>query len=156
MIALLPALLFFTQTAPPAEAPMQSARVFATIDHSEWCPAGNFELDLATGDYALTRGAARGACQDPKLVRPVQHGRLDAARLSGVRLAFGRAMAGNLDACFNGGSEEIIVSNGGTPIMVLTNGAGTKAAPGRYGCWNADALALRRALADAFASVPPR
>ncbi|NYT42414.1 hypothetical protein HZY97_16700 [Sphingomonas sp. R-74633] len=148
---ILPALILLGQPAAP-----QTATVFATVGHSEWCPAGNVQIDLVTGDYTLTPRAARSACQDPKLVRPVLRGRVDAGQLSAIRDAYRQVDAEGLDACRGGLPTEIVVSNGGTPIMVVTNGVGTRAAPEQYSCWNKAAFALHRAIDAPFQSAHQR
>jgi len=148
---ILPALALLGAT--PAPPP---ATIFATIGHSEWCPAGNVQLDLATGDYALTPRAARAVCQDVDLVRPVRRGRLDAAPLAAIRAAYVRAQAEGLDACRRGDHQEHVISNGGTPILVLTSGARTIAAPRELNCWSRAASALHKALDVPFASAHQR
>ncbi len=152
MMGLPAALLLLAPSPAPAPADYTAGipAIFATIGHSEWCPAGNVQVDLRTGDYTLTPRAARAVCRDPKLVRPIEHGQVDAARLSAIREAYGRAQEEGLDACRAGKRGDIIVSNGGTPIMVLTSGAGTWAVPQDYGCWSSAAIALHRALDETF------
>jgi len=154
MMEMLAALMFLGQPPIPVDRPLSDGPVlFSTIDHSEWCPAGNVQINLGSGDYTLTRGAARGVCRDPKLVRPILRGRLDAPALAAIRQAYQRAEREGMNACENGKPGEIIVSNGGTPIMVLTNGIGTRTAPQSHSCWSDAALALHRMIGRGFAET---
>lgn len=126
-----------------------TARLFATVDHSEWCPAGNVQLDLSAGRYALTRRAARPGCSDPTLNRPSVNDSLDRAGLAALRLAWERAQREGLEnaACRAGGKpDDPIVSNGGTPVLILTSGAATIATPSDHSCWSDAALALHDTL----------
>lgn len=146
MTWLLATLLLLGQSA----GPVGPATILATVDHSEWCPAGNVQLDLATGAYAFTATAGRPACLDPRLVRPVRRGRLAATDLAKIRLAYARAQSEGLDRCQEGKPEDIVISNGGTPVLVLTSGARTIAAPDAYSCWSEAAFALHDALEAPF------
>lgn len=155
MLTLLTAAMLFGQPASPQNIviPGLAGTIFSTIGHSEWCPAGNVGLDLSTGDYAFTARAARRACNNRDLQRPVVRGRLDAARLAAVQQAYRRALTEGLDVCRDGGRpQRIVVSNGGKPILVLTSGVGTTAAPDDLSCWSEAGLALQRTLADTFPS----
>ena len=67
--------------------PGRTAIVFSTIGHSEWCPAGNVRLDLATGRYAVTPTAPRLICTQPNLERPVFTGRLKGTPLADLQRA---------------------------------------------------------------------
>ena len=130
MLSLIAALLAASQPAPRSnsEGLGRTAWVFATLEHSEWCPAGNVRLDLQTGRFAFTSGAPRRICQQPGLERPVAMGRLGAARLAAIRAAAARARAeGFVHPSCRGGPrrDDIVVSNTATPILVLTIGAGT-------------------------------
>lgn len=87
MTGILAALLFLMPLPTSAGSAPGIPVIFATVGHSEWCPAGNVRIDLRTGDYALTPRAARAVCRDPKLVRPIEHGQVDAERLSAIREA---------------------------------------------------------------------
>jgi hypothetical protein len=87
------------------------------------------------------------------LDRPISTGTLSTARLAAIRAAYLRVLAEGLVnlACRDGGRlEEIIVSNGGTPVLVLNTGAETAAAPDDLTCWSEAASALHDALDDAF------
>jgi hypothetical protein len=157
MIPLLAALLIGQLMEPDgAFLPGRTAIVFSTAGHSEWCPAGNVTLDLGTGRYTLTVTAPRRLCGRPDLERPIRTGRLDAAPLATIRSAYRLAAKEGLDGCDNGSPTTIIVSNGGTPVVVLTSGAGTMAAPDDLSCWSGSAHALHRALEDAFSSFRQR
>ncbi len=147
------ALLAASQPAPSAATPSEPAWLVATIHHSEWCPAGNVRLDLRTGQFALTPGAQRRVCQDESLERPVVMGRLDREQLGQVRAAFRRidAEGWKQAVCRDGGQpENIVVSNGGTPLLVLTSGAGTGWAPEDLGCWSDAANSLHDLLEEVF------
>jgi hypothetical protein len=160
MLSLIAAFWAATQPAPPPPPNVgalgRSAWVFATVEHSEWCPAGNVRLDLRTGNYAFTAGAPRRICQQAGLERPVATGRLEAHRLAALRAAAARVLTeGFVDpACRDGGRPHtIVVDNGGTPVLLLTNGAGTAAAPDNLSCWSEAANALHASLEETFS--PP-
>jgi hypothetical protein len=154
MIGILAA-LFSLSPPVPVQLAAGDPVIFATIGHSEWCPAGNVQINLRTGDYAITPRAPRAVCGDPKLVRPVQHGTLSAAELPALREAFERAIAQGLDGC-RVGERGWVISNGGTPVFVLTYGAGTRAAPDDLGCWSAAANALYESIDRRFQSAHQR
>lgn len=157
MIPLLAAMLL-GQTAETANTFLQwkTAIIFSTIGHSEWCPAGNVRLDLATGDFTLAPTAPRHLCNRPDLERPAITGRLDAAALTAIRRAYELAQGEDLDGCRNGGRPPLIISNGGTPILVLTSGARTVATPSSHSCWSESARMLHRKLEGAFAPFRQR
>ena len=145
--------------APPAVDPGRTARIFATIEHSEWCPAGHVALDLDSGRYALTRRAPRHVCNDEALERPERRGRLDGDALDKVAAAYRRLLEDGPEkpACLDGpGPHEIVISNGGTPILVLTTGAFTLSVPDDLTCWSEAAYGLRDALDRAFERPEPR
>ena len=159
MLSLIAALWIAAQPAPPPPPPPnvaalgRTAWVFATVGHSEWCPAGNVRIDLQTGTYALTARAPQGVCHRVGLERPVTTGRLDAARLAPVRAAAARVLTeGFVHPSCRGGPrrDEIVVSNAGTPVLVLTNGAGTAAAPDDLSCWSAAASAFYASIEEAL------
>jgi hypothetical protein len=130
-----------------------TAVVFGTVGQSEWCPAGSVRVDLRTGGYALTAKAPREVCQDPDLERPVVEGTLDAARLRALQRAFQRTISDGLDACRGGRRpDDIIVSNGGLHILLVTDGRATDAAPGDLSCWTEAAWAMHNLLAATFPS----
>jgi hypothetical protein len=140
-------LLIQPGTAPADFSTGRTATIFATIDRSEWCPAGNVQIDLVTGGFALTSGASRDLCNDTGLQRPVTKGQLDEARLATLRTAYTAAQRQGLTQCGGGKKPgRIVVSNGGPAILVLTNGAGTIAAPDQLGCWTDAAMDLSRLL----------
>jgi hypothetical protein len=73
--------------------------------------------------------------------------------LGRLRAAFLRVMTEGFEdpACREGRKpEHIIISNGGTPILVMTTGSGSGSAPDDLGCWSEAATALHGALDDAF------
>lgn len=156
MLSALAVLLVVSQPAQPPKAgvPGRPAWVLATVGQSEWCPAGNVRLDLRTGRYALTVKAPRLDCGKASLERPVKMGSLDSGRLEAIRKASSRAAVAGLEApaCRNGGRPEtIVVSNGGTQILVLATGAAIASAPDELGCWSNAATALHRLLDETFA-----
>jgi hypothetical protein len=51
---------------------------------------------------------------------------------------------------------KFVISNGGTPVMVLTTGRNTFSAPDELSCWSDAADALHHALDDAFPSARQR
>jgi hypothetical protein len=161
---MIPILLMLLTASQPARTPDGSAAgrtawLVASIQHSEWCPAANVRIDLRTGRYAFTGRAPRAICKEEGLQRPVQEGRLRGEQLQTVRVAFQRALAEGLEkaACRGGGAgDTVIVSNGGTPILVLASGARTAAAPDQLGCWSEAAGALHHVLEDVFGVSRPR
>ncbi len=131
----------------------EPAWIFSTIHHSEWCPAGNVRLDLRTGQFALTAGAARSVCDDIRLERPVIAGTLEKEQLDRVLAGFRRVQTEGVEKpiCRDGGRpDEIIVSNGGTPLLVLATGAETGAPPSDLTCWSDAANFLYDVLQDVF------
>lgn len=148
-----------SQPAPASTVDLlgRSAWLFATVDHSEWCPAGNVWLDLRSGRYAYTAGVAQRICHQPGLERPVRTGRLPRGQLAAIRAAAARARTeGFIHPSCRGGPprDEIDISNGGTPVLVLTNGTGTRSAPDDLNCWSEATSALCGWLDQAFQSAP--
>ncbi len=154
MLALLAAASLMGQTPAQAQTSFagRTATVFSSVGQSEWCPAGNLWLDLSSGEYRFTARAPRLICSTPNLERPVRKGRLDRRRLAGLRLLYGRAQAEGLDLCRDGRRGDIVISNGGVQVLVLTTGARSMVAPEELGCWTKAADALHRALNDNFPS----
>jgi hypothetical protein len=156
MLGLL-ALVAAAQPPTPPEPPRlgRTAWIFVTIDHSEWCPAGNVTVDLRTGLYSVTRGAPRRVCHDARLERPILKGRLGGEKLRRLRAAYLRVFAEDVESplCRDGGHpEEITISNGGTPVLVATSGAISLSAPDDLSCWSEAATALHEALDQVFGS----
>src|SRR4051812_5542306 len=155
MLPILAALLAASGPAPAAHAPVpgRTAWIVATVEQSEWCPAGNVRLDLGTGRYQATAGAPRNICRDPRLERPVRVGVLEGRGLARVRAAYLRALAEGLEQqiCLNGGQpDQIVISNAGTPVLLVTDGARTRSAPRDLSCWTEAAGALHAVLEDLF------
>lgn len=152
MISLFASLMLFA-ASPPVGDTRGTAMVFATVGESEWCPAGNVRVDLRTGDYAFTATAPRAVCQDENLERPVSEGRLTGARLRALRQGFQGAVTDGLDFCRNGRrpEEEIVFSNGGLHVLVVTDGRHTDAAPSNLSCWTPAARSLHDRLYQTFA-----
>lgn len=137
----------------------QTAWVFSTIAHSEWCPAGNVMLDLRSGEYRLTARAPRRTCHDASVGRPATTGRLQQASLGALRAGYTRAIAqglANADCEQGRQPTKSIITNAGTPVLVLTNGQRTFAAPADLSCWSQAADALHDALDRAFPATRQR
>lgn len=155
MLSAVAALLASSQPAEPARSTDlgRTAWIFGTVAHSEWCPAGHVRLDLRTGRYELTARARRPACVDEKLERAVRTGALGSKTLSAVRAAYLRVFREGLEKpiCREGGRpEDITVSNGGTPILVLGTGWRTVSAVDDLSCWSDAASALHDLLDETF------
>ena len=158
MLSLLAAIFAASQPAPSGHIAVlgRTAWIVATVGHSEWCPPGNVRLDLRTGRYLFTARAPRRVCTDARLERPTRTGTLSAARLEAVRTAYFRALSEGLEkpVCRDGGRlEEIVISNGGTQVLVLATGSETGSAPDDLTCWSAAASALHDALDRIFDSI---
>jgi hypothetical protein len=159
MLPFLAAALSAAQPPSPAPALGRTAWVFATIGHSEWCPAGNVRLDLVSGRYALTARAERRVCLQHGLERPVMTARLRGPRLDLLRAAYRRVLAEGLESpeCRNGKHPDaIVVSNGGTPILVVATGVLTVAASDDLACWSGAVKALHGALDETFSAAHQR
>jgi hypothetical protein len=162
MLLLLATLLAAAPQSQPSAEPADirgTAWVFSTIAQSEWCPAGNVMLDLRTGGYTLTPRAPRSVCHRAGLDRPSTRGRLQGRSLEAVRVPYLQAMRDGLanPDCQPGKKpSKFVISNGGTPVMVLTTGQGTFSAPDELSCWSDAADALHRALDGAFPSARQR
>lgn len=159
MLSALAALLAAAQPAESADPAVLGGRewIVATVAHSEWCPAGNVRLDLRSGRYALTERASRRVCGDFGTERRVVTGRLRSGRLEAVRSAYSRLLADGFEHpdCRDGKRpDHIIVSNGGTPILVIATGAFQAAAPGDLTCWSGAATDLQRLLDETFPAAP--
>ena len=157
MFPLLAALLAASHSAADSKPPPlgRTAWIVATVEHSEWCPAGNVRLHLRTGRYSLTRRAPRQVCGGA-IERPVTTGTLDPERLAAIQAAALRVVMEGFEspACENGEHpEDIIVSNGGTPTLVLTTGFATGSALDDLSCWSEAATALHDLLDETFTST---
>ncbi len=131
----------------------RTAWIFSTIGHSEFCPPGNVTVDIRTGRYTVTLTAARRVCGDPLLQRPVRNGKLSPANLATLQAAYLRVLGQGLESkvCRDGGHpQEIIVDNGGTPLMALTTGQATGWPPEDIACWSEAATALHDLLDHIF------
>lgn len=142
-----------TASPQPVSNDVRTAVIFGTVGQSEWCPAGNVRVDLETGQYALTRRAPRAVCWDASLERPISEGRLDGAQLHALEQAFQRAVSHGLNDCRAGTRpDDIIVSNGGVPVLVVTDGRGTTSAPTEFNCWSDAGRNLHSLLDTTFQS----
>jgi hypothetical protein len=147
------ALMALVQTPAQPVALDRTAWVFSTIGQSEFCNPGYVKLDLRTGRYTLTVRAARRLCDQPDLDRPVKSGRLPDESLARVRAAYQQVIAEGLETpvCREGGKpQDIVISNGGTLILVVATGSAVGSAPDDLGCWSKAATALHDALDEAF------
>ena len=148
------ALLAMVQTPPPKVVGLdRTAWIFSTVGHSEFCNPGYVRLDLRTGRYTLTTRVARPVCDEPGLERPVRSGTLVAGRLARLRAAYQLAVTEGLEnpVCRSGGKpQDMFVSNGGTPIVVVATGRAVGSAPDDLSCWSEAATALHEALDEAF------
>jgi hypothetical protein len=116
-------------------------------------------LDVRTGRYDLTPRAPRRICSDRNLERPVRKGRLDGKTLETIRAAYLRAVSERLtsEICLNGGRPPtIVISNGGTPILLVTSGRRTDSAPDNLSCWSGAATALSDLLEQTFPDAGQR
>jgi len=153
MLPLLVALMVAVQPSPNAVALGRTAWIFSTIGHSEFCNPGHARLDLQTGRYTLTARAPRRICDQPGLERSVRSGTLVDGSLARLRDAYQRALTEGMESpvCREGGkSQDIIISNGGTPILLLATGRAVRSAPDDLSCWSNAATALHDALDEAF------
>lgn len=154
MAPFLLALIAAAQPAPPPASGIgRTAWLFATVGHSEWCPAGSVRLDVRTGAYELTPRASRHVCNLAGLERPAIKGRLAGDRLAGIRTAFLRATSEGLESeiCREGKKpDEIVITNAGPGILVATNGRASMAAPDDRSCWSRAARDLEQQLEEAF------
>ena len=153
MLPLLVALLATVQAPTASVRPGQTAWIFSTIGHSEFCNPGHVRLDLRTGRYSLTPRAPRRLCDKPGLERPVRSGTLVKGSVESLRAAYQRVLAEGLEnpVCREGGKlHDIIISNGGTPILVVATGRAVGLAPDDLSCWSEAATALHNALDRAF------
>jgi hypothetical protein len=153
---MLPLLLALIATAEPSGTAVplgQTAWIFSTIGHSEFCNPGHVRLDLQTGRYSLTARAPRRVCDKPGLERPVRNGTLGGKTLGALRLAYQRVLANGLEspACREGRRPKgIIIDNGGTPILLVATGRAVGSAPDDLTCWSEAATSFHDALDEAF------
>jgi hypothetical protein len=153
MLSLLVALVATIQPPPSAVPLGRTAWIFSTIGHSEFCNPGHVRLDLWRGRYSVTARAPRRVCDKRGLERPVRNGTLVEESLGKLRVAYQRVLADGLEnpVCREGGKlQDIIISNGGTPILVIATGRAVKSAPDDLTCWSKAATALHDALDEAF------
>ncbi|HEY0011633.1 MAG TPA: hypothetical protein VGB79_02130 [Allosphingosinicella sp.] len=138
--------------APTASSP-RNATVVASVANSEWTRSGEVSLDLRTGRYRLRHAPSR---LTPYAAVPFTRGRLRASELERIRAAYAAARAKGLeDDCSNG---NIVISNGGADLLVLTEDGSTMRADLSVGCFTREAMALGRLLEDEFGprARPPR
>lgn len=151
---MIPAFLFILATAQLTGAANTdglgaSSLIMATVGHSEWCPAGDVRLELGSGRYLLTPRAPRATCNDPGLKRPTRRGALARPDLDRLRAAALRAQTeGMLNPdCRDGGKpQELVISNGGAPRLVLSTERGLFWASENLGCWSKAGRDLHKVL----------
>jgi hypothetical protein len=139
--------------APALADPGRSASLFGTVGHSEWCPPGTVRVDLGTGRYRVRAPRTWRVCTRPPFRSRIRTGLLAADDLAAVRAAYRDAESAGLanPACRNGGRPEtIVISNGGTPTLRLTDRARTVSPPNDPACWSDAAWRLHRLLEDLF------
>lgn len=154
MFSILTALTLAIQAPPSKPVTLgRTAWIFSTVGHSEWCPAGNVKLDLRTGRFELTPRADRRVCGDHSLQRPIKMDKLNGAKLGALRTAYLRVLAEGVEshACRYGEPHDIIINNGGVPILIVATGYATRSAPDDWGCWSEAANSLHELLNHAFA-----
>ena len=147
------------------ERPYQASLV-ASIGHSEWCPPGTVQLDLMSGRYIVTAPRTWRTCRRPAWDRRTRTGMLPSLDLVPLHVTYDMAMIGGLEhpLCRVGGRpEQIVISNGGRPVMRLTDRGRTTAAPDDRTCWTGAASRLQCLLEIAFGpgsrrrgTAPPR
>ena len=154
MLTLLAAVAAMMQLPPRAASLGQTTWIFSTIGHSEFCNPGYVRIDLRTGRYSITARAPRPICDERGLERPVRSGILGNEGLGKLRTAYQRVLAEGLEnpVCRSGGKpQDVIISNGGTPILLVATGRAVGSAPDDLTCWSKSATALHDALDDVFA-----
>ncbi len=139
-VALLPVGALATQ---PRE---MSGTIFALLDKNEWCPGGSVFLDLNSGSYVLHPRLERSACADNSTVAVIEKGRVSGQVLKRVRSEFADASRLGLrkNEC------QIVISNGGPEILVLSSPVFSDITPENEGCWSAEAVILHQTLFDLF------
>ena len=153
LVVLAGLLIAAQQPTTRSEKALGTAWIFSTVAHSAWCPAGNVRLDLRTGHYVLTYRLSRRVCGEPGQERAVRNGRLGGEPLLALRSGFRRIEKEGFvhPNCRDGKPLDVItVSNGGTPILVLSDGAATAAAPDNLTCWSDAAKSLHDLLDETF------
>jgi hypothetical protein len=84
---------------------------------------------------------------------PFSMGNLNRKNFSPFRRNTGKLLAEGLKRkiCRDGGQpDEIVIANGGVPILVMATGGRTASAPDDLVCWSQAAEALETALDEAF------
>lgn len=129
-----------------AQQHADSAALFALFDKNEWCPGGSVYLDLKTGSFMLYPRVVRRACDDPDAYGPVQQGMLAGDELRLLRSAYLQARQAGLrrEDC------ELVLSNGGPELLVITGPVFAARTPDDEGCWSEEAIALHDALFKIF------
>ncbi|HEX8525641.1 hypothetical protein [Allosphingosinicella sp.] len=135
-------------------APGSHALIVADVAMSEWIPPGQMTLDLRTGRYEIVPAPPRSGARPAPRGR-TRRGALAPAPLAQARRAWHSALSEGLEhtRCRSGGPPpRIVVSNAGTPRMVLAGSDRTVSAPGQMGCWSASAERLHTLLETLFDS----
>jgi hypothetical protein len=123
-----------------------SGAVFAVMGRNEWCPSGSVYLDLQTGAFMLYPRLTRSACSDRTAPSPVERGTLPLAELRRVRSAYQEARRVGLsrEKC------EVVISNGGPQMVVITAPGFSARTPEQDGCWSEGANRLHAVLFQVF------
>jgi hypothetical protein len=136
-----------------AEPEDNTASVFATVGHSEWCPPGTVQLDLMTGRYTVTAPLTWRTCRRPPWARRTRTGVVPSLELIPLQVTYDMVTVEGLEhhQCRGRGRpEQIVVSNGRTPLMRLTDRGRTISAPNDRACWTGAASRLQCLLEAAF------
>jgi hypothetical protein len=86
-------------------------------------------------------------------------GRLGGKHLAAIRAAYRAVLDNGFKSPYCEGGKHpdmLVISNAGTPTLVVATGAATWSAPDDLTCWSDSASALERALNDAFAFAQQR
>jgi hypothetical protein len=133
----------------------------ALLDNRAFRMVSGWKRDVGPANRAIHSDLP---CAAPGLRRSrsrkaVDQGQTSRAELGGSPHAYFRALTQGLenpDCQPAGRLNNVVVSNGGTPVLVLTNGRGTLSAPDELSCWSDAADALHEALDSAFSSAQQR
>lgn len=154
MLSVALALLLSACAMASVPPPARQAVIVADVAMSEWTPPGQVTLDLRTGRYEIEPAPSRTA-SGPGARGPTLHGTLVGDRLDQVRRAWDSALSEGLEhpRCRSGDQPpRIVVSNAGTPRMVLADAGRTLIAPRQLGCWSQSAERLHTLMETLFDS----
>jgi len=132
------------------QASASSEVIETTIAHSEWGPYKALRLNMLTGEYELRSFSGKQADRSP---RSTKRGKLSAPALDRLRPAYkGVIRHGIVDAACSRDPQrnELIVGNGGVPLMTLRSSGHLYQAARSFQCWTPEAQALDTALNETF------